>query len=300
MNTNVDATTRLMDTLVALELLEKTKQGESWLYSNTKMAKQFLTKSSPDSVDGYIRHSNKLLYHLFGNLENAVREGSNQWMKTFGQSSEDVWKAEYNTEEARLRFLGAMHATTRYSFHAVATAYDLSKFQSCCDLGGGTGAMAYTLCQYYPNMKITVCDMQSVVDSAHHFRPSSDDCPNQGNVSYVKGNFFQPDLPKAHLYVLSRILHDWPEEKVDLILSNVFKCLPSGGSLLIAEKFLNEDKTGPKGALLQSLNMLVQLHGKERTATEYKQLLEKQGFVDIQTKQLESSPELDAILCRKA
>ena len=28
MSTNVDATTRLMDTLVALELLEKTKQGE--------------------------------------------------------------------------------------------------------------------------------------------------------------------------------------------------------------------------------------------------------------------------------
>ena len=72
-----------------------------------------------------------------------------------------------------------------------------------------------------------------------------------------------------------------------------------GGALLIAEKFLNEDKTGPKGVLLQSLNMLVQTYGKERTATEYKQLLEKQGFVDIQTKQLESSG-LDAILCRKA
>ena len=88
--------------------------------------------------------------------------------------------------------------------------------------------MAYTLCQYYPSMKITVCDMQSVVDSAHHFRPSSEDCPNQANVSYVVGNFFQSDLPKADLYVLSRILHDWPEENVDLILSNAFKCLPSG------------------------------------------------------------------------
>ena len=136
MSTNVDATTRLIDTLVALELLEKTKQDDSWLYSNTEMSKQFLTKSSPDSVDGYIRHSNRLLYQLFGNLETAVREGSNQWMKTFGQSSEDVWKAAYNTEEARLRFLGAMHSTSRHSCHAVATAHDLSEFQFCCDLGG--------------------------------------------------------------------------------------------------------------------------------------------------------------------
>ena len=76
-------------------------------------------------------------------------------------------------------------------------------------------------------------------------------------------------------------------------------CFLLGGGLLIAEKFLNEDKTGAESALLQSLNMLVQAHGKERTAREYKQLLEKQGFVDIQTKQLESSG-LDAILCRKA
>ena len=94
--------------------------------------------------------------------------------------------------------------------------------------------MAYTLCQYYPNMKITVCELQSVMDSAHHFRPSSEDCPNQGNVSYVVGDFFQPYLPKADLYVLCRIIHDWTDDKVDLILSNVYKCLPSGKVVAIS------------------------------------------------------------------
>ena len=136
MKTEPDATIRLMDTLVALELLQKTKQGESWLYTNTKMASQFLTQSSPDSVYGYIKHSNKLLYPLFGNLESAVRVGSNQWMRTFGLSSEEVWKAEYSTEEARLRFLRARHSTSRHFCHAVVKAFDLSEFHSCCDLGG--------------------------------------------------------------------------------------------------------------------------------------------------------------------
>ena len=98
---------------------------------------------------------------------------------------------------------------------------------------GGTGAMAYTLCQYYPNMKITVCDLQSVLDLAHHFRPSSEDCPNQANVSYMVVDFFWPELPKADLYVLCRILPDWPEEKVEVILSNVFKHLPPGIQYLL-------------------------------------------------------------------
>ena len=73
-----------------------------------------------------------------------------------------------------------------------------------------------------------------------------------------------------------------------------------GGGLLVAEKFLNEDKTGPRSTLLQSLNMLVQTHGKERTMTEYKEILEQQGFVDIQAKEPEFSSGHVAILCRKA
>ena len=57
-------------------------------------------------------------------------------MRTFGLSSEEVWKAEYRTEEAWVRFLGAMHSTSRHSCHAGVKAFDLSKFHSCCDLGG--------------------------------------------------------------------------------------------------------------------------------------------------------------------
>ena len=78
-------------------------------------------------------------------------------------------------------------------------------------------------------MKITVCDLEPAVTSAHHFRPSVEACPNQANVSFAVGDFFKPEtIPKAELYVLSHVLHDWSEDKVDLILSNVYKCLPSG------------------------------------------------------------------------
>ena len=137
MGSDADATACFMDTLVALELLEKSKHGGSWLYSNSDTAKQFLTKSSPHSIYGYIRHSNKVIYPLFGNLESAVREGSNQWMRTFKISAEDLWKSSYNTEEDRVRFQSAMHSTSRHFCHAVVTAFDLRSFKSCCDLGGG-------------------------------------------------------------------------------------------------------------------------------------------------------------------
>ena len=91
------------------------------------------------------------------------------------------------------------------------------------------GTLAYALCQFNPKMKITVCDLEPAVSLAHYFRPSVEACPNQANVSFAVGDFFKPEtIPKAKLYVLSHVLHDWSEDKVDLILSNVYKCLPSG------------------------------------------------------------------------
>lgn len=41
------------------------------------------------------------------------------------------------------------------------------------------------------------------------------------------GDFFKDDLPKADLYILARILHDWSDEKLDVLLSKLSKmCTP--------------------------------------------------------------------------
>lgn len=72
-----------------------------------------------------------------------------------------------------------------------------------------------------------------------------------------------------------------------------------GGALLVLEKMLNEEKDGPMMTLLFDLGMLMLNEGRERTAQEYKTLLSKHGFQDIQVKVLEKSQYRDAILARK-
>ena len=73
---------------------------------------------------------------MFGNLESAVLEGTTQWKKTFGMSAEDWFPNVCNTEEAKLRFMGAMHCNSLYGSYAAAKAIDVSAYRSCCDLGG--------------------------------------------------------------------------------------------------------------------------------------------------------------------
>ena len=133
---NSDATEQLMDLLVALELLEKSRNGELWLYSNTEMASQYLTKFSSHSILPFVTFTQTVAYPLLGNLETAVREGTDQWMNTFGLSSEKLSDVLYRTDDAKLTFMAHMQCTSLYSSHAVAKAFDLSNFGSCCDLGG--------------------------------------------------------------------------------------------------------------------------------------------------------------------
>ena len=63
---------RLLEACVALGLLEK--RGAE--YVNTPEADKYLRSGSPDTMTGYIRYSNRVLYPMWGNLEDAVREGS--------------------------------------------------------------------------------------------------------------------------------------------------------------------------------------------------------------------------------
>ena len=136
LTSNLDATSRLLDALVGLEMLEKTGQGDVWLYNNTTMATKFLTSFGPNSLVDYISLNHKIEYPMFANLTTAVREGKTQWIKTFGKTSEELWKELYGTEKSSLRFIGAMHSSSFHGCYAVAEALDLSEFTSCCDLGG--------------------------------------------------------------------------------------------------------------------------------------------------------------------
>ncbi len=79
----------------------------------------------------------------------------------------------------------------------------------------------------------------------------------------MAGDFFVDVLPEGDLYSLGRILHDWTESKILLLLKRIHDRLPSGGALLIAEKLLEPDKSGPLWAQMQNLNMLA-LHRGER------------------------------------
>ncbi|NXS84312.1 ASML protein, partial [Erpornis zantholeuca] len=285
--TSVCGTERLLDACASLGLLEKTPQG----YSNSDSANTYLTSDGKYSLHGYIIHSNDHLWPLFTNLESAVKEGSRQNHRAFGKKADDLFKDYYHSQEVKQRFMAAMHSIAHLTARDVATAFDLSQFKSACDLGGCTGALAHELVQVYPNLKVTVFDLPEVIANTAYFQPSGQ---HTAPVKFVSGDFFKDNLPEADLYILSRVLHDWPDEKIHVLLSKISALCRPGSALLVAETVLDEQKIHPSVAVLQSLSMT---EGKQRSGSEYRQLLEKYGFTDVQIKI--TGNLLDAVLCFK-
>lgn len=281
---------RLLDACVGLGFLRK-NQGR---YANDPVASAYLCRAGDGSLTGYILYSNDVLYPMWAHLEDAVREGSHRWQQAFALEGQ-IFNHFFKTEEATRTFLMGMHGFGVLSSPKVVAAFDLSRFRRLTDLGGATGHLAIAACERYPDLRAAVFDLPRVIEVARELVSRS---PAAARIETIAGDFFADDLPESDLFAVGRVLHDWSAEKIGALLAKIFARLPAGGGLLIAEKLLAEDKSGPTPAHMQSLNMLVCTEGTERTLAEYRALVEAAGFRDVQGR-FTGAP-LDAVLAIKS
>ncbi|WP_439627395.1 class I SAM-dependent methyltransferase [Gemmata sp.] len=284
-----DALGRLLDACVGLHLLTRSGEG----YANTPTATAYLTSASPRRLTGYLRFTDEILWKLWGNLADAVRDGTHGWKRTFGWDG-PIFGQIFHTPDLRREFTMGMHGMGVISSPQVVAAFDLSRFRTLVDLGGATGHLAVAACRRYTALRATVFDLPEVTPIATELVGASD---VSARVGVVSGDFFVDELPASDLYSLGRILHDWSEDKILLLLQKVYDRLPAGGALLVAEKLINDDRTGPDMAQMQDLNMLLVTEGKERTLGEYAALLRRVGFASVDGRA--TGAPVDAILAVK-
>jgi acetylserotonin O-methyltransferase len=285
---NENAVERLLDACAALGLLAKA-DGR---YSNTELADRYLRDAGPDTLTGYIRYSDEALYPMWGHLDEAIREGRHRWTQVFGVDG-PIFSAFFRDDQATRTFMQAMHGLSALSAGAILDAFDLGGSHRMVDLGGATGALVIAACERHRDLRGTIFDLPRTASLTRHQVERS---TARDRIDTIEGDFFEDELPQADLFALSRILHDWAEDKILRLLRRISDRLPAGGALLICEKLLNEDGVGPLPANLQSLNMLVVTEGRERSLSEYERLLRLGGFTQIEGRR--TGTYLDAVLAR--
>lgn len=73
------------------------------------------------------------------------------------------------------------------------------------------------------------------------------------------------------------ILHDWSDEEAVDLLTNVRKVATPNARLMVVESVIPETPEFDMGKWMD-LNMMVMSTGRERTAAEFRDLLDQAGF----------------------
>src|SRR5207244_4142152 len=102
---------------------------------------------------------------------------------------------------------------------------------------------------------------------------------------FVEGDLLKADFGTGHnIATLGHIIHSEGEERSKVLLKKTFAALAPGGTIMIAEWLVNDDRTGPPPSLIFAVNMLVNTEaGDTYSFNEIKTWLEEAGFKNVRT-----------------
>lgn len=228
-----------------------------------------LSEHHPQSMYGLAVGGMNLHYRPVGELRHTLRTGETAAQTYFGRPYFD----QIATDPASAQLFGqAMNAFTKTLRAGMFDGYQLPAGDLIADLGGGDGTLLAELLRLDDRRGI-VFDLPGVAETAH---PVLAGAGLTDRVDVVAGNFFT-EVPKADLYLLSWILHDWNDEQALKILRTISAAAPAGSRLIVVEQVVPEGDE-PHPAKHMDLVMVSLLGGRERTEPEYRTLLSEAGF----------------------
>ena len=229
-----------------------------------------LRKDAPGSLRAWAIFSSRM-YRSWAELGHSIATGETAFDHLHGMN---VWTyREQHQEEGRV-FNDAMSAHVAFVAQAIATAYDFSRFATIIDVGGGQGVLLAAILQANPRVRGILFDVPGAIREA---RSLFELAGLAARCRLAGGSFFESVPGDGDAYILSRVLHDWNDDQVSKILKTMRRSMNDKATLLIVERAL-EQQNPALDATLSDLNMMVQNGGRERTTTEFDELLTTASF----------------------
>ncbi|MFE0579831.1 methyltransferase [Streptomyces sp. NPDC058874] len=214
-------------------------------------------------------------YRSFGGLDHAVRTGQPAFDQIFGENHFDHFARD---PELASLFDQSMAASARMfqplPTHPVITAAAQSpEPATVVDVAGGNGELLGRILSAHPRLRGVLLERRHAVEAARR-RLDAGGCG--ARCDYQVGDF--ADVPPGgDVYVLSRVLHDWDDDRCRAILRYCARAMPTHADLLVVERLLPADGS-PSLATAWDLHMLCNVGGRERRADHYARLLADAGL----------------------
>jgi hypothetical protein len=261
----------------ALETLGVFAQVSPRVFANTSVS-EYLRKDVPGSRWAIIRLTSSASLGVFdpwAALLGAIQSGRTAFDLTYDCN---LWEFLKRNPELAAVFGEAMRSRAAAVTPAVTAAYEWGRFPTVADIGGGIGSQLVDILNaYQPCRGILFDQPETLARAIPHDR-----------VERVAGSFFEQVPPRADAYILRSVIHDWPDAEAAKILKIVRACAKPDSRIILIEQII-QDAPEYASNKWEDLTMLLIAGGQERTANEYRQLLEE-ASLDIEEIVATASP----------
>jgi ubiquinone/menaquinone biosynthesis C-methylase UbiE len=267
-DTHAPSLFRLLRALASAGIVKAESEGR---FALTPLS-QTLVTNAPGSLRWFMMSElGQEHYPAWGNLMHSIKTGEIAFDDFFKM---DIWQYFKQNPEDGAVFNDSMSGVTGVANEAIMSVYDFSPFHKVIDIGGGHGGLITSILKKNPQSQGVLFDAPQVIEGA---RPRLEASGVADRCETVAGNFFEAVPVGGDAYVMKWIIHDWDDEKALTILKNIRSQMQPNGRLIVVETVV-PDTDEPHFSKFFDLNMLVMTGGKERTATEFRELLAAAGF----------------------
>jgi O-methyltransferase len=260
---------RLLTTLAALSLIERSSDGDKGRFSNAPDVQRFLVKDSDRYAGPWILFT-KPRWAGFGELAERLRSTVENRLGAY---------VEFSVEDAR-RYHAATYSIGMGAARLFSRSVDLKGRKLMLDLGGGSGAYSIVATATFPGLKAIVLDLPPVAVVTREYIAAN----NAGDrVSALAGDFTTSEFPHGvDVAVMASNLPQYEPALIKLVVGKAFAALVPGGEMHLVGETLHDDRKGPLSAALWGLNEAVQgSTGLAHTESEVKGYLQGAGFTDV-------------------
>ena len=267
LHTHPDATERLCKALAFLEVL----QERDGTFALTDLGRSLI-----GGVPGARRAWARLMcgaevWSQWGRLAECVRSGHPAF-------TEAPFEAMERDPEMAAIFHQAMVEMTNDAAPGICEALDLSAAQRIVDVGGGWGALLSAALELAPRASGVVFDLDNARAGALALFAQRG---LQSRAEFMAGDIFKTAPPRADVYLLKSVIHDWDDEQSRAILRSCRQAMADDARLCVIEppaKNVHEKDVRGYFSAFSDLNMLVVAGGRERTEAQYRTLIESAGL----------------------
>jgi O-methyltransferase domain/Dimerisation domain len=265
------------DALVAMGMLNR----EGGRYSNTHESNLFLDKNKPSYIGGMLEMANARLYSYWGGLTEGLRTGKRQ---NEVKGDDDGFNTLYSDPQRMRTFLSAMTGISIPAAIAIARKFPWNKYKTFVDIGTAQGGLPTQVALAHDHVTGRGFDLPIVQPIFEEYVHSFG---LQNRLTFQVGNFFEDLLPETEVLVMGHVLHDWNLEEKMMLLDKSVKALPKGGSLIVYEALIDDDRRQNAFGLLMSLNMLIETPGGfDYTGADCSGWMKKVGFSETRVEHL--------------